>query len=220
MKQMKKRKGFSLIELLVAIVVLAILGAITITAGTSAQRRARITSAMTVFDDYKNAFNTAVMDHAGLVNDREDAWMNVIKNGGTYSSKDGFARLVSNMNNSLSPDLKLVWNDDGYWESVGSDPWGGKYVMLECPTESALDMWAQQSLEDYWKAIGNKANIRCSIWCTGIDPHIIQPESGTVTVRDISVGIVLRDDAGAITFETHGATNGLLPFTDNIIHMQ
>ena len=75
MRKKQSRKGFSLIELLVAIVVLAILGTITITAGTSAQRRARITSAMTVFSDYRSAFNTAIMDHPGLVNDREELWV-------------------------------------------------------------------------------------------------------------------------------------------------
>lgn len=211
----KKRKGFSLVELLVAIVVLGILGAITITAGTSAQRRARITSAMTVFDDYKAAFNTAVMDHAGLVNDREDAWNEALNSGLTYSSKEGFARLVANMNRSLSTELKLVWNDTGkYYESTGNDPWGGKYVLLECPSDAATDM--------YWDPTqpANKAAMRMSIWCTGIDSDIIIPESGVVKVRDISVGIVIKDEAGDLSYVTHGASDEALPFIDNIIHIQ
>lgn len=220
MKHNKKRKGFSLIELLVAIVVLAILGTITITAGSSAQRRARVTAAMTVFDDYKNAFNTAILSHAGLVTDPEDAWKESITGGTAYSSKNSYARLVKNMNDSLSPDLKLVWNDAGYWESAGSDPWGGKYIMLEYPVDPADDKWSLQATEAYWEDIGNRASLRCSIWCSGIDPHIVIPESGTVEVRDISVGMVMRNDAGTITFKSHGATNGELPFEGNIIYVQ
>ncbi len=213
----RKRKGFSLIELLVAIVVLGILGAITIAAGSAAQQRARITSAMTVFDDYKSAFNTAVMDHPGLVNDRLDTWTapDGTGIGATYSSKDAFARLVANMNRALSTELKLTWNDTNKcYESTGEDPWGGKYVLLECPSDATTD--------DKWDptTTDNQAAMRMSIWCTGIDPYIVVPESGVVTVRDISVGIVIEDKAGNLNYTTHGAQDGLKPFTDNIIHIQ
>lgn len=231
MKYTRKRKGFSLVELLVAIVVLGILGAITITAGTSAQRRARVTSAMTVFDDYKNAFNTAIMDHAGLVNDREDAWTEAMNNGMTYSSHEGFARLVGNMNRVLSNELSLVWNDTGkYWESVGNDPWGGKYVLLECPVDTDVS----SDKEYYWDPTQaqNKACLRCSIWCTGNDPHIIVPEAGIVTIRDISIGISLRYETlyqdpttgvrreTGIHYTTHGAQDGDMPYIDQTIHVQ
>lgn len=216
MKRQKARKGFSLIELLVAIVVLAILGAITITAGTAAQRRARVTSAMTVFDDYKSAFNTAVMDHPGLVNDREDAWTapDGTGTGTTYTSKASFDRLVGYMNNSLSNDLQLTWNVDGYYESKGNDPWGGKYVLLEYPGSDRTEYWDFSTFD-------NKAALRLSIWCTGPDSDIIVPDvtDGNVTVRDHSVGITIQDVSGNISSETHGSTTESKPFLDSKIHI-
>lgn len=215
MKRQKARKGFSLIELLVAIVVLAILGAITITAGTAAQRRARVTSAMTVFDNYRLAFNTAVMDHPGLVTDREDAWVapDGTGTGALYTSKESFDRLVGYMNRSLSLDLQLTWNADGYYESSGNDPWGGKYVLLEYPGSDSPDYWDFSTFD-------NKAALRLSIWCTGPDSDIIIPDGDNcVLIRDHSVGIAIQDVSGNITSETHGSTTEVRPFLDSKIRI-
>lgn len=210
MRKKQSRKGFSLIELLVAIVVLAILGTITITAGTAAQRRARVTSAMTVFSDYRSAFNTAIMDHPGLVNDREELWVGPdgTDTGVMYTSKEAFKRLVGYMNSSLSADLQLVPSADGpYYESKGNDPWGGKYVMLEYP-----DIPGGLSYYDPTQP-HSKATICMSIWCTGVDSDIIIPdENGLVTVRDFSVGIAVMDHAGDLSSETHGSTDVSKPF--------
>ncbi len=220
MKRKDYRKGFSLIELLVAIVVLAILGAITITAGTSAQQRARVTSAMTVFDDYKSAFNTALMDHPGLVNAREEAWMALDDagnpdNGVTYTTKKAYDRLVTFMNRSLADNLKLTWNAEGYYESAGEDPWGGKYVLLEYPGSDAATYW------DFTQPT-NQATLRVSIWCTGPDSDIVLPDESTncVTIRKFSVGLTLINQAGNLSFETQGASDGEKPFTDALIQIK
>lgn len=227
MRKQKARRGFSLIELLIAIVVLSIIGAITAFAGISAQRRARITSAMTVFDNYKNAFNTALMDHPGMVNDRYDDF--TAKDGslaGTvYTSVSAYEKLVGLMNRSLSDELQLSLNSSGlYYESAGEDPWGGKYV-LHCYPE-------KEGVTDYWYfgedgstdpsrqalAIANKSTMRVSIWCSGLDSDIILPDSdGRIIIRDISVGIGLVDEAGTFTYTTHGGSDNVLAYKDHII---
>lgn len=214
MRRKKARKGFSLVELLIAIVVLAIIGGITIVAGTSAQKRARITSAMTVFDNYASAFNTAVMDHPGLVNDRADAWAASLapSDAVPYSTLGAYSRLVGYMNKSLSDELRLVPSEDKtHYESVGNDPWGGKYVLLEYP-EIGGEVFDPESSS-------NQATMKISIWCTGLDSDIIPPKSDTpitnydpVEIRDYSVGVVLMDRAGDITKETQGSVDEDPPF--------
>lgn len=236
MERRKARKGFSLIELLIAIVVLAILGAITLVAGSSAQKRARITSAMTVFDNYKAAFDTAVMDHPGLVNDRLDNW--VWKDESVspaverpYNTVQAYKRLVGLMNKSLSDELKFVPSADGrYYESVGTDPWGGKYVLLEYPVVGDVSYFDPTQAN-------SQASLRFSIWCTGLDSDIIKPDAasapsttdpalsaealarivGWVRVRDYSVGITLNDTAGNFSYVTHGSNDGPYPYTDAYI---
>lgn len=55
------RKGFSLVELLIAVVVLGILGAMLIAAGTAAQNKARVSVASNDIDSVRNAVYTAFM---------------------------------------------------------------------------------------------------------------------------------------------------------------
>ncbi len=57
----KVRKGFSLVELLIAVVVLAILGGMLIAAGTAAQNKARVSVAQNDVDSVRNAVYTAFM---------------------------------------------------------------------------------------------------------------------------------------------------------------
>lgn len=57
----KARKGFSLVELLIAVVVLGILGAMLIAAGTAAQNKARVSVASNDIDSVRNAVYTAFM---------------------------------------------------------------------------------------------------------------------------------------------------------------
>lgn len=59
----KKRKGFSLVELLIAVVVLGILGTMLFSAGTSAQNKARLSVAQNDLDGIKNAVYQALMLH-------------------------------------------------------------------------------------------------------------------------------------------------------------
>ena len=214
MRDGKSRKGFSLIELMIAVVVLGIIGAITVTAGTSAQKRARVTSAMTVFDNYKAAFNTAIMDHPGLVTVQDESYRaekghdTVTHN---YVPVAAFESLVGYMNRSLSDDLKLELEPGGkYYQSHSEDPWGGKYVMLAYPEDpaSSFNQW------DFQNDRGNRSTLRLSIWCTGPDSDIIVPDttSGEVEIREISVGLTLVDSAGTLTAVTHGGEDGTMPY--------
>lgn len=206
----RRRLGFSLVELIIAIVVLAILGTITFAAGSSSQKRARITAAMTVLDDYESAFETAMLNHAGIANDRKAEWTN--NSGATgYSSERAFSRLVEEMNKALSADKQFKWDSaNKYWVSTGTDPWGGNYLLLEHPTAT------------YWDASveANKATMSCSIWASGADDNIRTPVDGHVTVTTDSVGMAIISKQGTITKETYGDINGPKSFTGNTIHVQ
>ncbi len=221
----KSRKGFSLVELLIAVAVLGILGAITFVAGSSAQRRARVTSAMTAFDDYRSAFDTAIMDHPGVVTDRSDLWEKGTAEGGApgaqYTSKDAFANIVQLMNKSLDDKLTLEW-DDGLkaYASRGEDPWGGKYVLLEYPEKVGDNIFDLTKTPPDTGAY--RATMCFSIWCTGPDAGIVDPSDPAVSVNtsvsDGSVGCTYMDKAGDLISEMHGAQDGELPFTGSVIH--
>lgn len=205
----KHRKGFSLVELLVAASILSLLGGALLVSGMSAQHKARITSVMTVFDDYSLAFRQACMLHPGIVNDREKAWGS---NGSSYSTSKGMERIVKYMNESLSEQLKLVLSADGkYYESVGNDPWGGKYVLLEYPDTSGLP--GGKSYYDP-TTVDSFASMRVSIWCSGANKDITTVDgSGFSSVSEKDVGCTLVNVAGDLSFDTHGLDDSSCPFT-------
>lgn len=204
----KKRSGFSLIELLIGVVVLGILGALMLSSGGSAQNKARVTAAMTGFENYSTAFNTAMMTHPGIATDRWDAWKS--DGGVSYTTKDAMSRIVTYMNQNLSEELQLVWSDEKHcYASKGTDPWGGNYVLLEHPVvldESGVPIGLGFEPQELSPAM------RFSIWCTGPDAEIATPSGTYSTVRDYSVGCAYSCVAGNVTNILHGASDGALPF--------
>ncbi len=76
----RARKGFSLVELLIAVVVLGILGAMLIAAGTAAQNKARISVASNDIDSARNAVYTALMMNPSVAQftDASSGWQKSI----------------------------------------------------------------------------------------------------------------------------------------------
>lgn len=186
-------------ELLIAIIVLGILVAITVNTGISAQRRARETAAITALGDFQGAFTTACINHPGIMKDRENAW----KADTGYTTKDGLARLVQYMNESLDAEYAFYWNEEvGCYVSHREDPWGGMYYLTEYPYEDETsDGW------DPTTGTGISA-LRCSIWVTGNDSSI----ESTETVGSNSIGIGLSYRAGSVSSQYQGL-NDSSPFT-------
>lgn len=181
------KRGFSLIELLVAIVVLGVLSTMLINSGIAAQKRARLTSALTVLEDYESAFSTVCMTHPGIMMDRKDAWVGAdgTENGEHYSTIKAMGRVISYMNEVLEGSSQFILSSDGLrYESRGEDPWGGKFIITEFPLVNS-GASGYNPVE-----VGSVAEsaMRLAIWATGIDASI----ENTKTVNDVSVGIALE----------------------------
>lgn len=197
----KKRRGFSLIELLIAVVVLGILAAMVVNSGLSAQKKARATAALTALKDYEAAFSTAVMTHPGIMTDREKAW----GDGTGYTTKKAMERVLSYMNESLETDLQLGWNDAATrYESVGEDPWGGKYIITEFPLV-AEDATGYNPTEAGSPA---EAAMRLAIFATGVDGSIEEDKK----VHDGSIGVGLEYRHGYVSSYFQGVSESY-PFS-------
>lgn len=199
--QLKRRHGITLVELLGVMVVLGILSIIAVGGVLSSQESARETTASSAISAYNDAFTTACITNPGIVSDRYV----IVSGGGTYGSQEGFKRLVKYMNEVLEDTLDLHWDDSlKCYTSAGSDPWGGKYVMLEYPTGSA-------SGADYSDpaAAGNEAVMACSIWCTGNTDDILVGKS--VTDDCYGIGLVFTGGLGSSQYQRF---NDQFDFTD------
>lgn len=200
--------GFSLVELLIAVVVLAILTGLVLNSGSAAQRKARITTAMTALENYNSAFSTVVLNHPGIMMDREDAWGD---DGSSYTTSVAMARLVSSMNELLDNNLKLVPSgaEGGAYRSTATDPWGGYYVLMEYP-------FPEGNEDGYDPTTGaGKSAMRCSIWATGIDEGVIVDKK--VSKNSVGCGLIYRN--GIVSTEYHGVqdTSTAYPYTDWIL---
>lgn len=183
---LRRRRGMTLVELLGVMIVLGILSIIAVGGVLSSQERARETTASSAISAYNDAFTTACITNPGIVSDRYV----IVKGGGTYGSQEGFKRLIKYMNEVLEDTLDLYWNDSlKCYMSMGKDPWGGNYVMLEYPTGSSTGA-------DYTdpSAVGNEAVMACSIWCTGNTDAILTGK--TVTEDCYGIGLVFTDGLG------------------------
>lgn len=204
----KKRTGFSLVELLVAILVVGILIGLSLVAGSSAQDKARVSTASSVLNEYKSVFTSCVLQHPGAIDYRADAWQEALDNGTEYSTKEGLAELVTYMNKELEARLKLTWNEElKAYTAEGDDPWGGYYILTEYP---------ESDTQSFYDPIANPSSLYCSFWATGRDDSLISNHE--VTDNCIGVGLSLKD--GIVTHWYHGFEDGELSFLDTTIPMK
>lgn len=203
----KKRKGFSLVELLIAIVVLGIITGMIVNSGIKAQQKARVSSATVALNDFAGAFSTACLQHPGVMNDRLDAWG---EDGTGYSTKKALERAVVYINGNLDSQYAFTWSDtDKCYVSLREDPWGGRYHLYEYPFTDEDATGAKPPSD------GDPA-IRLSIWATGNDDKILTEH---VVGKD-SIGVALMYQSGEVTTQYNGVENQR-PFTDyKLLHWE
>ncbi len=103
----KKRKGFTLIELMIVIVILGLLSAVVMPKILNRPEDARVTKAKVEIRSIESALGLFKTD-----------------TGRFPTTSEGLAVLAENPGNIKG------YNPDGYLKKVPRDPWGGKYHYL------------------------------------------------------------------------------------------
>lgn len=170
--------------------------------GSAAQERARNTAAMTALEDYKSAFNSAMLTWPGMMKDREESWGT---DGSTYTGATAFKKLVGRMNETLDLKLQLTWDDTTKcWKSQSPDPWGGNYILTEFPMAEG-DTDGVSPLEG--KGL---SAMRLSIWASGSDDGLLVEKK----VSEKSVGISLDYHSGYVYDVYNGTQKSGTPYVD------
>lgn len=107
-KRLAKRSGFTLVEMLLVLVILATLAAIVVPKFAGRTEQARITAAQTQINSFELVLDTYEVD-----------------NGFYPKGSDGLQDLVEQPSNAQN------WRGP-YMEEIPLDPWGNEYV-YECP---------------------------------------------------------------------------------------
>ena len=105
----RTRTGFTLVELMVVLVILAVLGAIVLPRFTGRTEQARITAAQTQISTFTTALKMFEVD-----------------TGRYPTTEEGLAALVQ------APANIRGWNGPYLENTVPSDPWGNAYT-YQCP---------------------------------------------------------------------------------------
>lgn len=119
----KTRKGFSLIELLIAVVVLGILGAMLLASGSAAQNKARVAVASSDIDAVKGAVYTAFMAKPQMMQYKDDDATKI-------------KAIVDNINAELDEGWKFEMFESGIassgavaYTAIQRDPWDNPYFL-------------------------------------------------------------------------------------------
>jgi prepilin-type N-terminal cleavage/methylation domain-containing protein len=105
----QKQTGFTIVELLVVIVVIAILAAITIVAYNGIQQRARMATAQTDMRNIHQAMMTRIIN--GEANDGT-TWVNAVTDAKLYDATHGtYTKLFAFCSNTTDNTISIVaWN--------------------------------------------------------------------------------------------------------------
>ena len=133
----RKSKGFTLIEVMVVVVILAILAAIIVPRILKRPEQARVVAARQDILGIQNALSLYKLD-----------------NGFYPSTSQGIQALVSKPSGSPTPQN---WAAGGYLKKLPLDPWGKQYRYLHPGKHSSVDIWSDgpPDSSDKNKEIGN-----------------------------------------------------------------
>jgi general secretion pathway protein G len=119
-KRRKREKGFTLIEIMVVVVILAILAAIVVPKLMTNPDKARITAAKVQIRQIEEGLNLYKLD------------------SGIYpSTEQGLDALVTKPNIG---DIPKNYRDGGYLPKVPKDPWGNAYVYVSPGSHGDFDL--------------------------------------------------------------------------------
>jgi general secretion pathway protein G len=129
--------GFTLIEVMVVVVILAILAAIIVPRILKRPEQARIVAARQDILGIQNALSLYKLD-----------------NGFYPSTAQGIQALVTKPSGSPKPEN---WASGGYLKKVPVDPWGNQYNYLHPGKHGNVDIWTNGSPDSTGKkaVIGN-----------------------------------------------------------------
>ena len=136
----RKNRGFTLIEILVVVPILAILGALIVPKIMDRPNEARVVAAKQDIASLVGALKLYKLDN------------------GRYPSQDqGLKALVEKPGGDPAP---ANWKKGGYLERLPKDPWGGDYLYLNPGLNGEIDVMSygadgQTGGEDYDADIGN-----------------------------------------------------------------
>ena len=138
-----RRRGFTLIEIMVVMVILGLLVAIVAPNIMGRSDQAKVTVAETQLSNIANALDLYRLDNSHYP-----------------STQQGLEALVSKPSGSPEP---KTWNADGYLKSVPEDPCGSEYRYVSPGTEGPYDLDAYGS-DGQEGGDGDAADI--SVWDT------------------------------------------------------
>lgn len=116
----KMQRGFTLIEILVVITILAILGALVVPKIMNRPNEARVVAAKQDIRSIVQAMKLYKLD-----------------NGRYPSTEQGLKALVEKPNAAPVPNN---WKTGGYLEKLPKDPWGGDYLFLSPGIKGEIDV--------------------------------------------------------------------------------
>ena len=112
--KISNNEGFTLVELMVVLVILAILAAIVVPRIMSSPHKAKVTAAETQIRDFETALQ-----------------LFKLQNGFYPTTAQGLEALVKKPSDSPVP---KNYPDKGYMDYLPNDPWGNKYIYVS-PSE-------------------------------------------------------------------------------------
>lgn len=211
------RKGFSLVELLIAVVVLGILGAMLLAAGTAAQTKARVAVASNDIDSVRNAVYTAFTMNASFMQKKDNA--------------DTFKALVEAINAELDENWEWELLNDGTVDKSGAiaqtkvqrDPWNNPYT-LYCYTDTHTTKYAANRGDTWAEKVVHLVDADSCMYVviasagpngTGVGQGIDGAPAGPNDMVNNSdgiddIGVVIRLLNGSTTMATFGWQNAAL----------
>lgn len=118
----KRQRGFTLIEVMVVVVILAILASIIVPRILSRPEQARVTAAKQDILSIQNAMSLYKLD-----------------NGFYPSTEQGIAALVTKPAGEPVPQN---YAENGYLKKLPIDPWGHHYEYLNPGKHGSIDIWS------------------------------------------------------------------------------